>query len=304
MKLIPCIICFVVGCSIGLVPGVYSSGETDGTVTNARVIKRGSFYCVPKKCEINHYFILCNSNNSAKPGKDECIPCSHNTFNPNKNDTSTVPYQVPEYVVCKKPNCDCTPEGFLVNGHECHVNGAAKICLCDANKGYCGDDYQNCVKWTESDIRKDWGLTPNCSIKKCEKGYSRPDKKYACEKDSNISTTTQPTTQLTTGASDTDVNNNNSTEVDTTNTTTPSVNEDKGGGLDLKYILIIVFSLLAFLAVIIFGVWKGNKLRCRNKFGQFKQRMKNAVLKNGSLADPGDGERYASDESTEDTSMV
>lgn len=60
---------------------------------------------------VDHYFILCNSNNSAKPGKDECIPCSHNTFNPNKNDTSTVPYQVPEYVVCKKPNCDCTPEG-------------------------------------------------------------------------------------------------------------------------------------------------------------------------------------------------
>lgn len=54
--------------------------------------------------------------------------------------------------------------GFLVNGHECHVNGAAKICLCDANKGYCGDDYQNCVKWTESDIRKDWGLTPNCKF--------------------------------------------------------------------------------------------------------------------------------------------
>lgn len=48
-------ICFsqVVGCSIGLVPGVYSSGETDGTEKNAYVIQRGSFYCIPVKCEIS-----------------------------------------------------------------------------------------------------------------------------------------------------------------------------------------------------------------------------------------------------------
>lgn len=291
MTLFPCILimlCLVVGY---------------GTETDALVIHRGSHYCIPMQCPKNHYFVHCNSTDFAKPGKDECIPCGHNKFNPVELDTSKFTEEYPEYKVCKELDCYCGEDGFILNEHECQVNGAAKICICNARIGYCGHDYKKCEKWNGT-IAKDWGLTPNCSIKKCEKGYSRPDNEYACEKDTNISTTTQPTTQLTTGASDTDVNNNNSTEVDTTNTTTPSVNEDKGGGLDLKYILITVFLLLAFLAVIIFGVWKGNKLRCRNKFGQFKQRMKNAVLKNGSLADPGDGERYASEESTEDTSMV
>lgn len=268
MKLIPCIlICFVVGCSFGLVPGVHSSGETNGTETKAHVVQRGSFYCIPKKCEINHYFILCNSTDSAKPGKDECVPCGNNTFNLDRVNTGNIntPYRLPEHQICTKPECDCGPEGFIVNGHECNITGAQKNCICNANKGYCGHDYRKCVKWNgaESDIPVDWGLTPNCSIQKCEKGYSKPYVGYgACKKYTNKLTTTQPTTPSTSGASAT------------------SVNEDKDGGLDLN-ILIIAVSSLASLAVIILGVWLGIKLCCRNKFGQFIQRLKNTVPNNG-----------------------
>lgn len=307
MKLIPCtgiLICFVVGCSIGLVPGVQSSGETNGTETKAHVVQRGSFYCIPKKCEINHYFILCNSTDSAKPGKDECVPCGNNTFNLERVNTGniTIPYQFPEHQICTKPECDCGPEGFIVNGHECNINGAQKNCICNANKGYCGHDYRKCVKWNgaESDIPVDWGLTPNCSIQKCEKGYSKPYVGYgACKKYTNKLTTTQPTTPFTSGASATDVQNN-STEVDTT---TPSVNEDKDGGLDLNILIIAVASLVP-LAVIIL-VYLGIKLCCRNKFGQFIQRLKNAVLNNGvndQLNIP--EEQNVNAEPSEDTSMV
>eukprot|EP00105_Crassostrea_gigas_P045602 XP_019929750.1 PREDICTED: uncharacterized protein LOC105345502 [Crassostrea gigas] len=255
-----------------------------GIETNAQVLHRDSYYCLPKKCLKNQFFILCDSTNSAKPGKDECIPCKNGTFNLNEMDTSTLTYhlQVPEYEVCTKPDCNCGPEGLLVNGHNCNINGAQKICICNVNEGYCGDDYRNCDKWNkaESDIPVDWGLTQNCSIKKCEEGYSKPYVGYgACEEDTNKLTTTQPTTPFTTGASATDVQNN-STEVDNRNTTTPSVNKDKDGGLDLN-ILIIAVASLASLAVIILGVWLGIKLCCRNKFGQFIQRLKNTVPNNG-----------------------
>lgn len=62
---------------------------------------------------VDHFFILCDSTNSAKPGKDECIPCKNGTFNLNEMDTSTLTYhlQVPEYEVCSKPDCNCGPEG-------------------------------------------------------------------------------------------------------------------------------------------------------------------------------------------------
>lgn len=60
--------------------------------------------------------------------------------------------------------CDFFFLGFLVNKHQCNVTGAQKICICNANKGYCGDDYKNCVKWNgkESDIGEGYGLTPKC----------------------------------------------------------------------------------------------------------------------------------------------
>lgn len=152
MTLFPCIILiyFVVGY---------------GIETNAQVIHRYPYYCIPKQCSKNHYFVLCNSTNSAKPGNDECIPCDNGTFNLNKVDTSTLTYhlQLPEYEVCKKPDCNCGPEGFIVNGHNCSINGAQKICICNVNEGYCGDDYRKCDKWNkaESDIPVDWGLTQN-----------------------------------------------------------------------------------------------------------------------------------------------
>lgn len=223
-----------------------------GIETNAQVLHRDSYYCLPKKCLKNQFFILCDSTNSAKPGKDECIPCKNGTFNLNEMDTSTLTYhlQVPEYEVCTKPDCNCGPEGLLVNGHNCNINGAQKICICNVNEGYCGDDYRNCDKWNkaESDIPVDWGLTQNCSIKKCEEGYSKPYVGYgACEEDTNNSTTTQPTTPFTSGASTTDVQNN-STEVDTT---TPSVNEDKDGGLDLNILIIVVLSLIVIVVIIV-----------------------------------------------------
>lgn len=239
MTLFPCIILiyFVVGY---------------GIETNAQVIHRYPYYCIPKQCSKNHYFVLCNSTNSAKPGNDECIPCDNGTFNLNKVDTSTLTYhlQLPEYEVCKKPDCNCGPEGFIVNGHNCSINGAQKICICNVNEGYCGDDYRKCDKWNkaESDIPVDWGLTQNCSIKKCEEGYSKPYVGYgACEEDTNNSTTTQPTTPFTSGGSATDVQNN-STEVDTT---TPSVNEDKDGGLDLNILIIVVLSLIVIVVIIV-----------------------------------------------------
>lgn len=56
--------------------------------------------------------------------------------------------------------------GLLVNGHNCSINGAQKICICNVNEGYCGDDYRKCDKWNkaESDIPVDWGLTQNCKF--------------------------------------------------------------------------------------------------------------------------------------------
>lgn len=298
MMFIPCIlICFVFGYGV--------CSELNGTrVIHRESEEHGVFHCIPRICPKNFNAILCEATDPANPGKDECMPCDKNKFYPKETNTSTFKshIQLPMDVVCRKPDCNCGHEGFLVNEHDCNVTGAQKICICNANIGYCGDDYRKCDKRNKSDIPVDWRLTPNCSIKKCEEGYSKPYVGYgACEEDTNNSTTTQPTTPFTSGGSTTDVQNN-STEVDTT---TPSVNEDKDGGLDLN-ILIIAVSSLASLAVIILGVWLGIKLCCRNKFGQFIQRLKNTVPNNGvnNRLNEIPEEQDVNAEPSEDTSMV
>lgn len=158
MMLIACIlICFVLGYGV--------CSELNGTrVIHRESEEHGVYHCIPRICPKNYHAILCMVTDPANPGKDDCIPCDENTFNPTETNTSAIPYhiQFPMDVVCRKPDCNCGPEGFLVNKHQCNVTGAQKICICNANKGYCGDDYKNCVKWNgkESDIREGYGLTP------------------------------------------------------------------------------------------------------------------------------------------------
>lgn len=285
MMLIPCIIiCFVFGY------GVCSE------LNETRVIQRKSeeqkvYYCIPRICPKNFNAILCEATDPANPGKDECMPCDKNKFYPKETNTSTFTshIQLPMDVVCRKPDCNCGHEGFLVNEHDCNVTGAQKICICNANIGYCGDDYRKCDKRNKSDIPVDWRLTPNCTIEKCGEGNSNAYPGYgACAPSTNITTTGTSTS----GPSGTDLNKStvvtNSTEVITnsteaTNTTTPSISQDKDGGLVLK----IAIPLALLVAVIILSVWMGIKFCCRNKF------------------DPENGERDASDDrSSEATSMV
>lgn len=292
MMLIACIlICFVLGYGV--------CSELNGTrVIHRESEEHGVYHCIPRICPKNYHAILCMVTDPANPGKDDCIPCDENTFNPTETNTSAIPYhiQFPMDVVCRKPDCNCGPEGFLVNKHQCDVTGAQKICVCNANKGYCGDDYKNCVKWNgkESDIREGYGLTPKCTIEKCGEGNSKAYPGYgACAPSTNITTTgtTQRTAPSTSGPSGTDLNKStvvtNSTEVITnsteaTNTTTPIISQDKDGGLVLKIAI-----PLSLVAVIILSVWMGIKFCCRNKF------------------DPENGKRDASDDkSSEATSMV
>lgn len=265
------------------------------------LISRGNSCCKPADCKINQDYILCDQ--SDKNGEDKCEPCYTGTVNPKPFNTAVIPDKnFPKY--CQKPECGdsvCPPEAEVANTMECLRTGKA-VCQCSLSKDYCGSDPLRCRSSKEYDIPEGHQLMQNCSIKKCEEGYSRADNEYACEKNTNISTTTQPTTPFTSGASGTDVLN----EVDTTNTTIPSINEDQGGGLDLKVVIIIALSSLASLAVIILGVWMGIKLCCRNKFGQVIQRLKNAVLNNGvnNQLNGIPEEQNVSDESTEATSMV
>lgn len=249
------------------------------------LISRGNSCCKPADCKINQDYILCDQ--SDKNGEDKCEPCYTGTVNPKPFNTAVIPDKnFPKY--CQKPECGdsvCPPEAEVANTMECLRTGKA-VCQCSLSKDYCGSDPLRCRSSKEYDIPEGHQLMQNCSIKKCEGGYPRPDNGYACEKDAPrtyISTTTQPTTPSTSGPSGTDVQN--LTEVDTTNTTTPSVNEDQGGGLDLKVVIIVLSSAILAL-IIILGLWKGIKLRWRNKFN------------------PGDEGHNASDESSEATSMV
>lgn len=285
MMLIACIlICFVFGYGV--------CSELNGTsVIHRELEEHGVYHCIPRICPKNYHAILCMATDPANPGKDDCIPCDENTFNPKETNTSTITYhiQLPMDEVCRKPDCKCGSEGFLVNEHDCNVTGAQKICICNANIGYCGDDYRKCDKRNKSDIPVDWRLTPNCTIEKCGEGNSNAYPGYgACAPSTNITTTGTSTS----GPSGTDLNKStvvtNSTEVITnsteaTNTTTPSISQDKDGGLVLK----IAIPLALLVAVIILSVWMGIKFCCRNKF------------------DPENGERDASDDrSSEATSMV
>lgn len=166
MKLIPCIlICFVFGY---LVPGICSELNETRVIERVSVEERRIYHCIPTTCPKNSHAILCKATDSANPGKDECFPCGKNTFYPKETNTSTILYhiQVPEYEICRKPDCNCGHEARITNPDECSGSGIA-ICECDLYEGFCGGDPKTCEKWggNVTDLTKGIGLTQSFGIK-------------------------------------------------------------------------------------------------------------------------------------------
>lgn len=230
-----------------LVPGVYM---------NTLPIQRGTYHCIPVLCLINHYAILCKETDPAKPGKDECHPCGNNTIHPASINTSTIDnfQEVPTNQICFKPDCKCglPEENILANEDECKKTGIKK-CVCDRSKHFCSPaDHRTCEKWPgkAEDIKENHELAQNCTIVRCEEGYSKSAGDGVCMKDAPSTTsTTQSSSSSTPGTSSSDIH---SAATEAQNTTTLSNNEDEDDGLPLKIAIPIVS--VVFVAIIITGI--------------------------------------------------
>lgn len=237
------LIIFVTALVLVLVPGVY---------TKTLPIQRGLNYCIPKLCDIDHYAILCKETDPANPGEDKCRPCGNNSVNPRRINTTNISFQLePANRTCIIPahTCKCLEENILTNEDECNKTGIPN-CVCDRSKHYCGPDHHTCQKWPgkATDIKEDQELAQNCTIVRCEEGYSKPAGDGVCKKDAP-STTSQSSTSSTPGASSTDIH---SAATEAQITTPPSVSEDEDDGLPLGIVILIVS--LVLVAIIILGM--------------------------------------------------
>lgn len=236
------VILIIFGAAFCLVPGVY---------TNTLPIQRGPNYCIPVLCDIDHYAILCKATDPANPGEDKCHPCGNNSVNPRRINTTNIPFQLePANRTCIIPahTCKCLEENIVANEGECNKTGIPN-CVCDRSKRYCGPDHRTCQKWPgkATDIKEDQELAQNCTIVRCEEGYSKPAGDGVCKK--NAPSTTQSSTSSTPGASSTDIH---SAATEAQITTPPSVSEDEDDGL-LRKTLIPIGSLV-LVAIIIIGI--------------------------------------------------
>nr|XP_022329794.1 uncharacterized protein LOC111128477 isoform X2 [Crassostrea virginica] len=133
--------------------------------------RRDGTCCKPTTCEKGEGFTLCKGN-TQQPGEDSCFQCPSGSYNQDIINTKEMDFDVP---VCKPLECSCDDVGSKITNYMECMKGQSKICICDREKMYYGEDPMACRKASENlkaRIEKvGFELTNRGTVEPCETGY-------------------------------------------------------------------------------------------------------------------------------------
>ncbi|XP_078314306.1 uncharacterized protein LOC111128477 [Crassostrea virginica] len=229
--------------------------------------------CKPTTCEKGEGFTLCKGN-TQQPGEDSCFQCPSGTYNQDIINTGEMDFDVP---VCQPLDCSCDYVGSKITNYVECMNGQSKICICDRQKMYYGEDPMACRKASENlkaRIEKvGFELTNRGTVEPCETGYFKSKADLSiCIKHKTCS---QGYILKEKGTSSTDVlcekvlQNSEDISSDTDSsgnhniTTKPEEDNSSTQGIDPKAVIILVVALVCIFSILVIIAYRyRGRLQC------------------------------------------